>query len=236
MIFLKANWSNIIMANYPVPADLLQSHLPKGLSLNTYEGTAFISLVGFLFTSTKLFNIPIPYLGNFEEINLRFYVHETDNKDKQGVVFINETIPYKPVAWLANKLYHESYSTVPTRHSLVNTPVHKEVSYQWKVAKKWNTISVHASNVAQVMKPHSLEAFIFENYTGYTKVNENTTEKYTINHPAWQVQKVLQYTIDCDFGAMYGQQFAYLSTCQPLDVFMAQGSPISINWKRVRLQ
>jgi hypothetical protein len=32
--------------------------------------------------------------------------------------FINETIPYPIVAWMANKLYKEHYTVVPTKHEI----------------------------------------------------------------------------------------------------------------------
>ena len=45
-IFLKANWENIIMANYLVPKSLLLPYLPKGIELDLFENNAYISLVG----------------------------------------------------------------------------------------------------------------------------------------------------------------------------------------------
>ena len=118
--FLKANWENIIMANYAIDPEILIPYLPKGVELDFYNGKAYVSLVGFMFKKTKLFNIPIPVFGTFEEINLRFYVQrKEDGITKRGVVFINETIPYRIVAWMANKLYNEHYTVVPTRHSIV---------------------------------------------------------------------------------------------------------------------
>ena len=59
-IFLKANWENIIMANYPIDPKILEPFLPKGVEHDLFNGKAYISLVGFMFKKTKLFNIPIP--------------------------------------------------------------------------------------------------------------------------------------------------------------------------------
>jgi uncharacterized protein YqjF (DUF2071 family) len=68
--FLKANWENIIMANYVIDPKILVPFLPKGVELDLFNGKAYISLLGFMFKKTKLFNIPIPYIVTFEEINL----------------------------------------------------------------------------------------------------------------------------------------------------------------------
>jgi uncharacterized protein len=137
-IFLKAEWQNIIMANYVVPSELLQPYLPYGTELDLYEDKAYVSLVGFLFKRTRLFSIPIPFFGTFEEVNLRFYVTRREGDTiKRGVVFINETIPYKPVAWMANKLYKEHYTVVPTKHTLTYNDEWKEINYFWKIKDEW---------------------------------------------------------------------------------------------------
>jgi len=102
MDFLEAHWENVVMVNYAVPVDVLLPYLPNGCELDLFQGEAYVSLVGFMFKKTKLFKIPIPLLGTFEEINLRFYVlRKEGGVIKRGVVFINETIPYRAVAWVA---------------------------------------------------------------------------------------------------------------------------------------
>lgn len=235
-IFLKAKWQNIIMANYTVPESLLLPYLPKGIELDLFENKAYISLVGFLFKKTKLFNIPIPYFGTFEEVNLRFYVKRKEgNELKRGVVFINETVPYKVVAYLANKLYNESYSTVKTRHKFEFKNELKKIEYQWQLNNKWNRIYAEAKNVAKSMVPGSLEEFIYEHYYGYAKVNQQETEEYKIYHPSWKVNTILQSDIICDFKSMYGNSFEYLNEQIPKSIFIAEGSAIEINWKRTKI-
>ena len=177
-VFLKAKWEDIIMANYEIAPELLLPFLPKGLTLDFYEGKAFVSLVGFMFKNTKLFNISIPWFGSFEEINLRFYVKrvEKDGKIKRGVVFINETIPYPIVAWMANKLYNEHYTVVPTKHRIEKNGQNKLVQFDWKLGPKWNSIQVQCEIQSNPMTANSFEQFIFEHYYGYTKIDAQNTE------------------------------------------------------------
>jgi uncharacterized protein len=236
-IFLKANWENIIMANYAIPPDVLQPFLPKGVELDLYNGKAYASLVGFMFKDTRLFNIPIPVLGSFEEINLRFYVvRKEDGIAKRGVVFVNETIPYKAVAWVANKLYKEHYIAVPTKHQWTIEGNKKQIAYQWKFNNEWNSIAVEASLASEAMQPGSFESFIYEHYFGYTRINETATEEYKINHPSWKINRVLSTKINCNFGAMYGDGFGFLNNAAPASVFIAEGSAIQVEWKRKRLK
>ena len=144
--FLSARWENLIMANYAVNPDVLIPYLPNGVELDFHHNKTYVSLVGFMFKKTSLFKIPIPFLGTFEEINLRFYVKRVEGDTiKRGVVFINETVPYKLVAWLANKLYKEHYISIPTKNEIEITNLSKNIRYQWKINKEWNHIAVNAA-------------------------------------------------------------------------------------------
>jgi uncharacterized protein YqjF (DUF2071 family) len=236
-LFLKANWENIIMANYEIDPKLLIPFLPKGVELDLFNGKCYISLVGFMFKNTKLFNIQIPFFGNFEEINLRFYVKRKDGTVlKRGVVFINETIPYPIVAWVANKLYNEHYTVVPTKHEIIQESLFKKVKFEWLLNKKWNSIAVTTATIFEKMKPNSLESFIYEHYYGYTKISENKSEEYKLQHPSWKISEVFEYKIDCDFEAMYGKSFSVLNQSEPEAVFIADGSAVGIEWKRTQIK
>lgn len=237
VIFLRANWEKIIMVNYEIDPNILNEFLPKGVELDLYNEKCYISLVGFMFKKTKLFNLPIPFFGNFEEINLRFYVKRKEGDFvKRGVVFINETIPYPIVAWVANKLYKEHYTVVPTKHEINIAATTQKVKFKWLLNKKWNSIDVEASNISKIMQNDSLEQFIYEHYYGYTKIDKKNTEEYKLQHPSWKTHEVLDYKIDCDFEAMYGKSFAFLNNTNPTAVFIAEGSPVKVEWKRNRLK
>ncbi len=232
-VFLSARWENLIMANYAVNPDVLKPFLPHGVELDFHNNKTYVSLVGFMFKKTSLFRVPIPFLGTFEEINLRFYVKRIEgNSIKRGVVFINETVPYKAVAWLANKLYKEHYIAIPTKNKIEITNQSKSISYQWKINNKWNNINVNAARDKKSMKAESIEEFIFEHYYGYTKINNLLSQEYKVNHPRWLINDVIDYSINCDFKSMYGTDFAHLVNQQPDSVIIAEGSGVTVNWKR----
>jgi uncharacterized protein YqjF (DUF2071 family) len=230
--FLKANWENLIMANYEVEPSILEPYLPKGVELDFYNQKTYVSLVGFMFKKTSLFGIRIPFFGSFEEINLRFYVRKVEGKKiKKGVVFINETVPYKIVAHLANKLYKEHYISIPTRNT-IDIAEYKHINYEWKIKGKWNSIKVQSDTQKYKIEPSSNEEFIFERYFGYTKLSPYSTQEYRIHHPKWLTHKILNQNINCDFGMMYGDAFSNLNNQAPSSIIMAEGSQVSVNWKR----
>ena len=233
--FLTAKWQNLIMANYEIDPSYLLPYLPKGIELDCFNGKAYISLVGFMFKDSRIFKTPIPFLGTFEEVNLRFYVIRKDrNEIKRGVVFINETVPNKTVAWVANILYKEHYIAIPTTHSWKINENNREIEYKWFVNNNWNSLKVVANLAKQKMQPNSIEEFIFEHYFGYTKVNANHSIEYKINHPSWEINEIQDYSVKCNFKDFYGDDFEVLNSTKPHSVMLAEGSRISVDWKRYR--
>jgi uncharacterized protein len=232
--FLRAKWHNLIMANYEIDPSILLPYLPKGVELDYFNNKTYISLVGFMFKDTAIFGVPIPFLGTFEEVNLRFYVvRKVGNELRRGVVFINETVPNQLVAYVANKLYKEHYKAVKTKHNWAIDANQKKIEYQWKVNNNWNSILVEAATAKQKMQEGSIEEFIFEHYYGYTKVDASQSIEYKINHPSWEINAIHQHQITCDFGVFYGKDFEVLNTTAPHSIMLAEGSAISVDWKRV---
>ena len=234
--FLRAKWKNLIMANYAVDPALLMPYLPPGTELDFYQGKTYLSLVGFLFANSRIFGFPIPQVGTFEEINLRFYVIRREGKSvKRGVVFIREFVPYKSVANIANRFYHEHYEVSPTHHVWTKNVHEKQISYLWRKAGRWNILKVHAASQPEPMPFGSFEEFIFEHYWGFVKRSETETVMYQVEHPRWMIHPVQQQEIDCRFGAIYGEAFSVLDGQAPHSVMLARGSDVLVPWKRTRI-
>jgi len=221
------------MANYVIDPAILKDHLPAKTELDLYNGNAYVSLVGFMFQNTRLLSVKIPFHVNFQEVNLRFYVRYKDNGQwKRGVVFIKEIVPRAAITFIANTLYHEKYSTMAMKHFVNKDEKQISFGYHWKYKNKWNKLEAITATEAIPMLPGSEEEFIAEHYWGYSKYNAATTFEYNVQHPAWMVYTVKDHLIDCDFTALYGNDFSFLHTMQPNSVFVARGSTIAVLTKR----
>ncbi len=231
--FLTAEWKNLIMANYIVDPSVLIPYLPHETELDLFNGKAYVSLVGFMFTNTRLLGYKIPFHVNFEEVNLRFYVKYNDSGEwKRGTVFIKEIVPKPAISLIANTIYHEKYDTKSMRHYITETESEFALSYQWKHLHKWNKIAAVVENTAKPMISDSEEEFIAEHYWGYSKYNDKTTFEYNVQHPPWKIFPVKSYQIDCDFTSLYGARFSVLMKAKPNSVFVAEGSAICVFKKR----
>jgi len=233
MSFLKAEWRKLAIANFEIEPALLQEYLPYGTELDLWQGRCYVSLVGFMFRNTRLLSVKVPFHINFEEVNLRFYVRRLEGGEwKRGVVFIKEIVPKPALTIVANTIYNENYETLPMRHSWVENEQDRLVSYSWKKNGKWQTFHVRATKQATKIAPGSETEFITEHYWGYAKVNESRTNEYEVTHPRWMAYEVQDYTIDVDFGAVYGTKFSCLTGQQPASVMLAEGSEITVEKKK----
>jgi uncharacterized protein YqjF (DUF2071 family) len=216
------------MINYAVDEKLLIPYLPKYTEIDLWEGTCYVSLVGFMFLNTKVKSIKIPFHTSFEEVNLRFYVrYNCHGERKRGVVFIKEIVPRPTLTFVANSIYKENYETMPMRHRWIEGNGQLSVEYCWK-KKNWNSIHVNADNNSTIIEEGSEEEFITEHYWGYTKINGARTSEYEVVHPKWEVYKVNNYLINVDFKSVYGKEFDFLRSEKPKSVFLAEGSDIKV--------
>ena len=227
--FLSAEWRNLLMANYAADPQLLKNYLPYRTELDDYNGTHYVSLVGFLFQNTKVRGISFPFHSTFQEVNLRFYVRfKEKNEWRRGVVFIKELVPKKMITFVANTIYNENYATHRMKHSWKNIGDELAVEYYWKVSGQWNYIKGICEKESAEVTKNSVEEFITEHYWGYTFINNACTGVYEVIHPKWRVHKVKSYEIKCDAGKLYGDAFTETLEQTPDTVFLAEGSTIVV--------
>ena len=207
---------------------MLNKYLPRGTELDLWNETCYVSLVGFMFLNTKVKGVKIPFHINFEEVNLRFYVrYKHDREWRRGVVFIKEIVSKPALTLVANAVYGENYETMPMSHSWTTADDNLTVVYKWKKGR-WNSLKIITGNVSSLIKENSEEEFITEHYWGYTKVSDEKTSEYGVEHPRWEVYKTKDFFIDVDFGNIYGEEFDFLSSQKPESVFLAEGSEIKV--------
>ena len=233
MSFLNAEWRKLAFANYRIDPSVLEAHVPPGTELDLWNGQCYISLIGFMFTNTKLLGFKIPFHTTFEEVNLRFYVKRLDRGVwKRGVVFIKEIVPKPALSFVANTIYKEHYETLRMRHQWDESAMERTVKYQWRKKKQWQSFQVVADLNASEIEEDSETEFITEHYWGYAKINEEYSNEYEVTHPRWRQYRVKSYEIDTDFALVYGEEFAFLNAISPASVMLAEGSEITVEGKK----
>ena len=81
-------WSDLTFVHWRVAASDIQHLFPAGVRPDEHDGSSWVGLIGFfLDRATLAASPPIPYFGEFAEINVRLY--GVDESGRRGVVFVS---------------------------------------------------------------------------------------------------------------------------------------------------
>lgn len=226
--FLTADWRYLAMLNFAVDPKILQPLVPSQTELDFHGGQTFVSVVGFLFLDTRVIGMPIPFHRNFEEVNLRFYVRRKSADEwRRGVVFVRELVPRAAIAVVARTFYGEPYSALPMRHILEHKEGRLFTEYQWRRARRWETLAMTAAGEPQMAEEGSHEEFITEHYWGYTARGAGCSE-YRVDHPRWRLWTANTSKFDADVATLYGPQFVETLASPARSAFIAEGSRVEV--------
>lgn len=219
------------MLNYEAPEALLEPLVPAGVELDRWNGTLYVSVVGFLFRDTRVLGVPVPGHRTFEEVNLRFYVRRlVAGETRRGVVFVRELVPRPAIAVVARLTYNEPYRALPMRHSFVEDRSTGVVirEYSWRAANKWTRLRARTVGPARRLASNTEEEFITEHYWGYTRQRDGGTVEYRVSHPRWNVWSATDALLDGNPADVYGDAFARVLAGAPRSAFVADGSPVTV--------
>ena len=229
--FLTTTWSHLAMLNYEIDPAVMRPLLPQGTELDDFDGRHFVSMVGFLYSGTRVLGLAIPRHQSFAEVNLRYYVRRRTSEGwRRGVAFIKEIVPRRAVAIVARVLYDENFVACPMRYSITNgadtLPTH--VEYAWYCGSGWHQLRLETADAPRIPTAGSEEEFITEHYWGYTARRDGSTSEYRVEHPQWRVAPATTSEFTCNVAGMYGPEFVDALSSRPSSAFLAEGSPVVV--------
>jgi uncharacterized protein YqjF (DUF2071 family) len=100
-------WGKLLFMHWPIDPEKLRPLIPSGLSIDTFEGRAWIGVVPFTMWGIRAsFLPPVPGTSAFHELNVRTYVHE---RGMPGVWFFSLDAANRLAVWGARTFYHLPY-------------------------------------------------------------------------------------------------------------------------------
>ncbi len=80
-------WNDVLFLHWPVPAEVMEKHIPFQLKLDTFNGTAWIGIVPFWISKMRVRGLPpMPFMNSMDELNVRTYV---EYEGRKGVYFFS---------------------------------------------------------------------------------------------------------------------------------------------------
>jgi len=229
--FVKAEWTDLVLLNYAVSDDALAPFVGD-LEIDRWNGSGYVSVVGFYFGKTRVFGVaaPIPNIRNFAQWNFRTYVRDRgpSGEDVPGIVFIKEFVPNPAVTALARSAYNENYHTARIGRYLHIDDDRREVRYRMDYDGSRHSIAMHTNDQAAATLPGSADYFFVERYAG--RPRGVRTIRFSVSHPPWYTYKVSSYVASIDFRHLYGEDWAFLNDRVPDYVSWCSGSAIAVSF------
>ena len=73
---MRQSWHHLLFLHWAVPVEELRPLIPPELTIDTFDGAAYVGLVPFTMTDVRpTWSPSVPGLSDFHEINVRTYVH-----------------------------------------------------------------------------------------------------------------------------------------------------------------
>lgn len=170
-------WNRALFLHWQVDKDSLASLVPNDLTIDTYEGKAWVSLVAFSMNKVRPRNLPtVSFLSDFDEINLRTYVQF---KKKQGVYFLSIEAASKSACKVANFL-----SELPYRHSNIKRT---DASFQSFNPQSNDQLQLHFKIGDLISSKQPIDKWLTERYALFQETSKNINQ-FEIHHLEWKLR------------------------------------------------
>src|SRR3954466_701307 len=143
-VLMHQNWHHLLFLHWEVSPQELQPLVPPELTIDTFDGIAYVGLIPFTLSGVRPVGVPpLPWVSSFHECNVRTYVHR-DGRDP-GVWFFSLEAANSLAVRLARGLWHLPYfradralagDEVETRYRSVRrwpAPVPATFDARWRV-------------------------------------------------------------------------------------------------------
>ena len=158
-------WRNLLFLHWEYDPQAIQRTLPEGLYVDTFEDKAYLGVVPFFMKDVRPRFFPaVPGLSNFQELNVRTYVH--DSNGTPGVWFYsldaNQYIAVKTARFFFSLPYF--YARMTAEFSLDDRGIFYS-SYRYGADPDLKTFFKYRSTSdTSLAAPGTLEFFLIERY------------------------------------------------------------------------
>jgi uncharacterized protein len=186
------SWQQLLFLHWEIPADHLQRLLPPALTLDLFEGRAFVGLVPFTMRGVRPAGLPsVRGLSHFHETNLRTYVHFRGQKP--GVWFFSLDAANVFGAALGRRWFSLPYFFA--RMSLLSGESNgvRRIAYTSKrlypgPKPAMTFIKAEVRSPVEPARPGTLEYFLAERYLLYSVSRRGELFQGRVHHTPYPLQ------------------------------------------------
>ncbi len=158
-------WEELLFLHWRFPPEVLQSVLPAGLTLDTFDGAGWLGVVPFFMRGIRpWWAPPVPGISSFLELNLRTYAY--DETGRPGVWFLSLDANQSLAVWWARRFFGLPYFNAEMQAELHRTTGHVRYASLRRGARPRLTCRFEYAPQGPLMtaEPGTLEFFLVERY------------------------------------------------------------------------
>lgn len=180
-------WNDVLFAHWPVPAEIMEKHIPSQLTLDTFNGQAWIGIVPFWISRMRVRGLPpLPMMKTMNELNVRTYVEYGGRK---GVYFFSLDADNLLAVTGARMLYFLPYMNakmqVDQSEGVINYKSRRKNTHQ----KRGQFIAHYKPESSPFnSQPGSLDEWLTERYCLWVTKSKKVY-RGDIHHTKWQLHK-----------------------------------------------
>lgn len=127
---LRQQWQELAYFHWPYEPRDVQALLPSAVTVDTFDGAAWIGLIPFDMRNVRVGPTPsIPWLGSFIEVNVRTYV--TDPNGRRAVWFFSLDVPRSAIVAVARSVFALPYCWAHANHET------NGVQHRYRIERRW---------------------------------------------------------------------------------------------------
>ena len=178
------SWRSLLFMHWPVPAEVLRSHVPAPLAIDTFDGTGWLGIVPFDLRDLRVRLLPaLPGLSDFPEINVRTYVRSGDHG---GIWFFSLDAASTAAVLGARLTFGLPYRRAEMEVRQDGDWIHyrsRRMDGNAEFIGRYRPIGPPSEPL-----PGTLEHFLTERYALFTVEGGKKVIRGDIHHPPWGLQ------------------------------------------------
>jgi uncharacterized protein len=184
---MAQTWEQLLFAHWPLPERVLRPLVPPGLTLQTFDGRAWLGITPFVLSALRPRGLPsIPGLAPFPELNVRTYV---TLDDRPGVFFFSLDAGSALAVAGARALYSLPYFRARFKVTRGRGGVVYTCRRSHRGAPPAEFVAAYRP-IGPVMSstPGTLPHWLTERYCLYAVTRRGRLCRAEIHHPVWPLQ------------------------------------------------
>jgi len=183
-------WQLLTFLHWSFEPAVVQPLLPPGLTVETFDGRAWVGLVPFRMWVAPPHLSALPWLGRFCETNVRTYVR--DRHGRSGVWFFSLEASRLPAVIAARVAYRLPYYWASMRLRVAPERVAYTTRRRWPrstSAEASSTVVVRPGSPIPPEELTHLEHFLTARWRLFSSAKGDTLRYADAEHPPWQLQR-----------------------------------------------